>query len=61
MEYLTCDITDPNVTMDNESVRVSEYIYEDKFNDLTVDNTLLNIECSNNSLTSDRISINVLD
>jgi hypothetical protein len=62
MEYLTCDITDPNVTMDNDqTIRVSEYIYEDKFNDLTIDNTLLNIECSNNSLTSDRISINVLD
>lgn len=59
-EYLTCDITDPNVTMSDVRITVDEFIYEDVSNILSMDNTSLNIDCSNSSLTSDRISINIL-
>jgi hypothetical protein len=60
VEYLTCDINDPNVRMSDARITVDEFIYEDAGNDLTMDNTALNIDCSNASLTSDRISINIL-
>ena len=62
MEYLTCDITDPNATIDTGiRIRISEYVYEGQDNELRIDNTLLNIECSNTETTADRISINILD
>lgn len=59
-EFLTCDLSNPAIRVSDTRISVDEYIYEDTGNDLTMDNTSLNIDCSNSSLTSDRISINIL-
>jgi len=56
--FLTCDITDQGITVDNDENLVSDYVYEPSSNMLRVDNTLLNINCSSTSIKSDRIGIN---